>query len=149
MKKLKEFNWKNWVLVYLVFAVLLGIISKIAGRSIHGPFIFTAVLLIHLLISIKNQKEARMKYPTMAFISLIIIQMAVSEFYGKPLSIYNLDIIKTAFIVLFLIFLVSYIRNKLKERKIVREDIDKIVEKQPKEKEIDMVNPEESKKTKE
>ena len=148
MKSIKDFNWKNWVVVYLIFAILLGMISALfktdEGMSIIPTgFIFTTVLLLHFLKIVRNQEGARMKRLVMAFIALIIIQTAVSEFYGKPLAVFGLDILRTALAALLVLFVISYIVNKVKDKRIAKEKVDEVVSQAPEEKEIDIVKPEE------
>ena len=145
MKSIKDFTWKYWLVIYIVFMVLLSLASSVLKRydlNIHATFIFTTVLLLHFMAIVKNQEGARMKHLIMAFIVLIIIQTTVSEFYGRPLTIYKLDIIKTALLALLLIFVVGFVRNKLKDRKMSKEKISEVVSQAPKVEEVEMLNPE-------
>lgn len=148
MKKLKELSWKYWIIIYLAFMIVLSITAGVFRNfniDIHSGFVFTTVLFIHLLIVVERSKTLRMKYFLMALIALVLIQTTVSEFYGAPLTVSlfnkNWDVINTAFTALLIIFIISYIKNKLKGRKETQKKLKEIINNQTDE-EINHIVPE-------
>ena len=155
MKSMKDLNWKHWLIIYLAFMVVISIVGGLFQNfniNIHSGFIFITVLFIHFLIVVERSTTLRMKHMVMAFVVLILIQTTITEFYGKPLALYlfgyTWDVINSLFVALAVIFIISFIKNKLKERKENKRKLKEIINNQPNE-EIDVVAPEELSKEKE
>lgn len=151
--KLKDLNWKYWILIYLAFMVVLGITAGLFNRvniNIHSNFIFTTVLFIHFWIILKHSEtySSRTKNFLMVFIAYFLIQSTIGEFYGTlTINLFGNEwnVINTIFAVVVVIFLIGYIKDKLNKKKENKRKLKEIVDNQPKE-EINQVSPEELKK---
>lgn len=122
MKSIKEWTLRYWVVVYLVFIIVLGLLSNLFGRvgvDIHPDYIFSIVFLMNLIIAVKSHFEDNLKLKNFILFALIFsfIKISVDEWCGYVMI---MDIL---FKLIFIVGIVWLIYYRIKRRKVVKPEV--------------------------
>lgn len=134
MKPIKEWTFRYWVVAYLalmgVLAILSSILSK-QGIDIHASFILMAVMLVHLILTIKKIISDEKKLLRQLFILVLvvsIVKVALLEFY------HAVNIVDKIYGVLLVIFVVAFaytsITGRIAKRKADKQKMEEVLKKE-------------------